>query len=117
MACLEGGACDRVAVAVWLRRPAESVSATVAGHPVAMAWRAASQFNPGAARSRRMFVGYFHWPHLAGVRIFFAAGPPSQWWAANPLDWPAPLVAIRIERRNSAVALTSARVSLQGGWG
>jgi hypothetical protein len=117
MACLGTGACDRVGVAVWLRQPAESVSATVAGHPVALEWRAASQFNAGAARSRRLFVGYFRWPHLAGVRIFFAAGPPSRWWAANPVDWPVPLVAIRVERRNSAVALTSARVSLQGGWG
>jgi hypothetical protein len=117
MACLQARSCDRVGVAVWLRRPAESVSATVAGHPVALDLRAAAQFEPGAQRTRRLFVGYFHWPRLAGVRIFFAAGPPSQWWAANPLDWPAPLVAIRIDQRNAAVALTATRVSLRGGWG
>jgi hypothetical protein len=117
MACLQARACDRVGVAVWLRRPAESVSATVEGHPVALDLRAAAQFEPDAQRTRRMFVGYFQWPRLAGTRIFFAAGPPSRWWAANPASWPAPLVVIRIAGPNAAVALTATRVSLQGGWG
>src|SRR5580692_1019459 len=47
MACLTPAPCDRVGVAVWLRRPAASVSASVAGHPVALEVRAASQFDPG----------------------------------------------------------------------
>jgi hypothetical protein len=117
MACLVDRACDRVGVAIWLRRGAESVSATVAGHPVALDLKAATQYEADALRTRRLFVGYFHWPRLAGVRIFFSPGPPSQWWAANPLDWPAPRVVIRIEESPTAVALTATRVSLAGGWG
>ena len=116
MACLAPRSCDRVGVAVWLRRPAASVTASVAGHSVSLNLASATPFDAAAARARRLFVGYFHWPRLAGVRIFFAAGPPSQWWAADPAHWPTPAVRIRVESSGRIVE-TLTRVSLQGGWG
>lgn len=36
-----GIACDRVGLAIWLRRPATSVSATIAGRPLKLDWAVA----------------------------------------------------------------------------
>ena len=117
MACLTPRACDRVGVAVWLRRPATSVSAIVAGHAVALGTSAAAQFEATAQRgTRTMFVGYFRWPGLAGSRILFAPGPPSAWSPRTPADWPAPTVRIRI-RSGDRITTTQTRVQLRGGWG
>jgi hypothetical protein len=117
MACLGPGACDRVGVAIWLRRPARSVSASVAGHAVSLDVAAAMPFQPSVAAKREMFVGYFRWADLVGVRIFFAAGPPSSWSARTPAAWPTPRIAIRIDYGRRGVAVTELRVPLQEGWG
>lgn len=117
MACLTPRACDRVGVAVWLRRPATSVSAIVAGHAVVLETSSAAQFEAPAQRgTRTMFVGYFRWSGLVGSRIFFTAGPPSGWSAKTPADWPTPTVRIRIAD-GDRVTTTQTRVPLQGGWG
>jgi hypothetical protein len=118
MACLRPRACDRVGVAVWLRRPARSVSAIVAGHAVTLDVTDAVAFDATAEHTRTMFVGYFHWSDLVGVRIVFDAGPPSSWSATTPAGWPNPNVRLRIDYgRAGGTAATGESVALQGGWG
>lgn len=117
MACLLPRACDRVGVAVWLRRPANSVSAIVAGHVVALDVADAVPFDATAAHARTMFAGYFRWAGLVGSRIFFSAGPPSSWSATTPAKWPTPRVGIRIDYGRAGTTATQVSVPLQGGWG
>lgn len=104
--------CDSVGLSVWLRQPAISVSATVAGHPVELTVRAALPYQPEVARARRMFTGY-----LAPVRLItpmHIVGPPANWSGPNDPD---PLVQLRIDSGGGRVVMTRLRVPVQAGWG
>jgi len=110
VAC-HAGACDSVGLAVWLRRPAVSVSATIAGHPFGLTTGQARPFAPQTPR--KMFVGYLTPQQLVtGMRL--VNGPPSTWPTANS---PHPLVVLRITYRGGRVVMTRLRVPVQPGWG
>ena len=109
VAC-HAGACDSVGLAVWLRRPAVSVSATVAGHPFGLTTWQARPFTPSTPR--RMFVGY-----LAPLRLITnvrLVGPPSAWPTTNS---PSPLVSLRIIYGGGRIVTTRLRIPIQPGWG
>ena len=109
VAC-HSGACDSVGLAVWLRRPALSVSATIAGHPFGLTTWQARPFMPSTPR--KMFVGY-----LTPLRIITRmrlVRPPSAWPTAYS---PSPLVSLRITYRGGRVVTTRLRVPVQPGWG
>jgi hypothetical protein len=109
VAC-HAGACDSVGLAVWLRRPAVSVSATIAGHPFGLTTWHARPFAPQTPR--KMFVGYL--TPLRLITHMRLAGPPSTWPTANS---PHPLVLLRITYRGGRVVMTRLRVPVQPGWG
>ena len=110
VAC-HSGACDSVGLAVWLRRPAVSVSATIAGHRFDLTTGQARPFAPQTPR--KMFVGYLAPLQLAtGMRL--VNGPPSTWPTANS---PHPLVLLRITYRSGRMVMTRLRVPVQPGWG
>jgi hypothetical protein len=109
VACHAGG-CDSVGLAVWLRRPAVSVSATIAGHRFGLTTWQARQFMPSTPR--KMFVGYLS--PLRLVTRMHLAGPPSAWAAANS---PSPLVSLRITYGGGRIDTTRLRIPLQPGWG
>jgi hypothetical protein len=96
--------CERVGLAVWLRRPAAAVSATVVGRRFALHdehWR---------ARTGEVFAGYVHGPGL-GRRL----GIPYGDWQGNPT--PYALVRVRVLYRHGARVTTRVRVPLMAGWG
>ena len=108
VAC-HSGACDSVGLAVWLRRPAVSVSATIAGHPFGLTTWQARPFAPQTPR--KMFVGY-----LTPLRLITSmqrVGPPTDWTG----NWPQPLVSLRITYRSGRIVMTRLRVPVQPGWG
>jgi len=109
VAC-HSGACDSVGLAVWLRRPAVSVSATIAGHPFGLTTSQAQPYMPSTPR--KMFVGY-----LTPLRLITRTrlvGPPSTWPTAKT---PSPVVSLRITYRDGHVLTTRLHVPVQPGWG
>ena len=108
VAC-HSGACDSIGLAVWLRRPAESVSATIAGHPFGLTTWQARPFAPSTPR--KMFVGYL--TPLRLITSMHLVGPPTDWTG----NWPQLLVSLRITYVSGRVVLTRLRVPLKPGWG
>ena len=109
VAC-HAGACDSVGLAVWLRRPAVSVSATIAGHPFGLTTWQARTFTPSTPR--KMFVGYL--TPLRLITHMRLVGPPSAWPTTNS---PSPLVSLHIIYRGGRVVTTRLRIPVQPGWG
>jgi hypothetical protein len=109
VAC-HSSACDSIGLAVWLRRPAVSVSATIAGHPFGLTTWQAQPFTPSSPR--KMFVGYL--TPLRLITRMRLVGPPSAWPTANS---PSPLVSLRITYRGGRVVTTRLRIPVQPGWG
>ena len=108
--------CDRIGLSVWLRRPARAVRAEVAGHRVVLSTRLAQPFQPAAARSRTMFVGYLQAPSLF-ANLSFTPPPVSLWAPSTAALWPAPRVALRVEDPGGGITTTALTVQLQMGWG
>src|ERR1700730_5865802 len=106
-------ACDRVGLAVSLRRPAVAVSATVAGSPLKLddrAWR-----GPTHNGRRTLFVGFlqpagrFHGP-LRGR----ADGGRYRWIGSHPLFARVQIVA---DYGHGEAASATVRVQVRAGWG
>jgi hypothetical protein len=105
-------ACDRVGLAVWLRRPAISVSATIDGRPLRLddaAW--SGPMNRGR---RSMFAGFLRPVGLVSMLHLTTAAGPVRWLGNNA---PSPQVALRIDDGNRGVSVTRLDVYLSAGWG
>ena len=98
--------CDRVGLAVWLERPAESVTAVIAGRRFALE-------DAEAGRRPRMFVGYLRPAGLADgpLRVPFTAG--GRWTGEGAVT---PRVRLWI-RAGGRIATTSLRSRLRAGFG
>ena len=104
-------ACDSVGLAVWLRRPAEAVSATIAGHRLRLTVTAAYP----RSGARDTFVGYLRsYRLITRVPLLVGAGPTA--WGTQG-DWPSARVELRIDYGHERIALTQLDVPLQPGWG
>ena len=97
-------ACNRIGLAVWLKRRAVAVDATVVGRRIALGiehW----------SRGRRVFVGYLRGPGV-GAELGI---PPGTYWEGNPT--PYRVVRLRISYRDGRREQTRVRVPLMAGWG
>jgi len=105
--------CDRVGLAVWLRRPAASVTATVAGIPIVLddpAWS-----GPAHDGRRTMFAGFLQPAGLIGGALSLRADRGRYWWAgAHPRS-----ARVHIVAHDGAGHVSSATttVLLRAGWG
>jgi hypothetical protein len=106
-------ACDRVGLAVWLRKPARSVLATIAGRRFELSdphWS-------GGARNgqRRMFAGFLQPAGLVdGPLKVQVENGRSRWTGAKPVS---ARVKLLITRNGGNIDATSVRVGLSPGWG
>jgi hypothetical protein len=105
--------CDRVGLAVWLRRPAVAVSATIAGSPLKLndpAWS-----GPLRNGRRTMFAGFLQ---PAGIIFRLHVKPDDagvqSWLGSNQ---PTPTVWFRIDYGHRNVVVTHEDVGLRAGWG
>ena len=111
VACRFAPSCDSVGLAVWLRRPAAAVSATIAGHSLRLTVTTAYP-RPGA---RATFVGYLRsYRLITRVPLLVGAGPTT--WDTDG-DWPSAHVQLRIDYGHGRIVLTRLDVPLQPGWG
>lgn len=103
--------CDSVGLAVWLRRSAVSVSASIARHRFALTRGQAQPFMPSTPST--MFVGYLT-PLRLVTRAQLARGAPTHWATGTSPD---PLLSLRIAYRDGRVVATQLHVPVQPGWG
>ena len=105
-------ACDRVGLAVWLRHPAISVSATIDGRTLRL--DNATWSGPTHRGRRSMFAGFLRPVGLVNM-LHLASGAGPVRWLGN--DAPSPQVTLRIDDGNSRVSVTRVNVYLSAGWG
>jgi hypothetical protein len=105
--------CDRVGLAVWLRHPAYSVDASIAGASFPLTWFG-DEYRFGARRKpRRAFDGYLQ---PAGIMSRLHVRPTAGGiWDGN--GTPYPMVWVLINYGEGHHALTHLRVPLMAGWG
>jgi hypothetical protein len=92
--------CDRVGLAVWLKRPGRAVNGTIAGRPLRL---------PRASWGRRLYIGFLQ---PAGLHVRADA---RGHWSGAPT--PTPLVTLRVVYRDGREVTTRLRVPLMSGWG
>jgi hypothetical protein len=116
--------CNRVGLAIWLRRPAISVNATIAGQPLKLDWFG-EEARFASKSPRTEFDGYLqpaglttrlHVKPTEGPSIDPACGCRigSIWYGANA---PRPMVRLQIQYPNHTRIVTQLRVHLAAGWG
>jgi hypothetical protein len=104
--------CDRVGLAVWLRRPAVAVSATIAGAPLKLndpMWS-----GPMRNGRRTMFAGFLK-PAGITTRLHVKPYGKTQTWIGS--NQPTPTVWFRIDYGHGKVIVTHEGVGLRAGWG
>jgi hypothetical protein len=120
-------ACDRVGLAVWLKRPAVSVRATIAGAPLDLDWFGEERRIHGVAR--RDFDGYLqpagivsrlHVHPVDGTEVLTVNGHTrlvnshQMWFGAGNAQ---PLVRLAIRYPDGRTVTTHLNVGLGAGWG
>jgi len=105
-------ACDQVGLAVWLKRPAQTVTAWIDGRRLAMD-RFGDQLITSAA-PRREFDGYLR---PAGIRssMHVRPDPGTSTWEGDPT--PVAAVSLLIDEGHHHYVTTRLRVPLMAGWG
>jgi hypothetical protein len=107
-------ACDRIGLAVWLRRPAVAVTASIDGTTLRL-WTGPR--SPSAWTSRPTNTGFTAYLQPAGLLTAFHVTPQSgtSIWYGAPT--PSPMVRFRIDYGHGHVVTTQRRVPLMAGWG
>ena len=105
--------CDQVGLAIWLRRPAYSVEASIAGAPLRLNWFGDEHRLGKLSRPRRAFDGYLH---PAGIvsRLHVTGSAAGMWYGTGT---PLPMVWVLINYGAGRLVLTHLRVPLMAGWG
>jgi hypothetical protein len=108
-------ACDRVGLAIWLRRPAVRVRGTIAGQPVVLDWFG-DEHRVGPQPARRDLDGYLQPAHIV-ARLGVHPDPHGRWYGSQTGTWPAPLVRLTITFADGHRVATQMHVALSTGWG
>jgi hypothetical protein len=109
-------ACDRVGLAIWLRRPARAVSATIAGKPLTLDYQFCCFPQPHPPAIRRQFMGFLYRAGLRGpgpLAVQVENGH-NRWTGVHPVD---AAVRLTITYADGSQQTTALRVELNPGWG
>jgi hypothetical protein len=103
--------CDRIGLAMWLREPATSVEATIAGREFALddpEWS-----GPGDDGERRMFAGFLQPAGLIDgpLQVTTDAGP-DRWIGRKPVS-----ATVHLRIVDGGTTTTAVGVQLSPGWG
>jgi hypothetical protein len=105
--------CDRLGLAVWLKRPAVAVSAEIHGRPFALDNRDSLDERQSIAaahgKRRTQFIGY-----LDRAKLRSTYHLPPDWMGAGT---PEPLVRLRVDEGRGGPLETRVPVPLMAGWG
>ena len=109
-------ACDRVGLAVWTRRAARSVRATVAGKSFTLDYQVCCFPQPPPPRVRHQFVGFLHHAGLRGpgpLEVDVENGR-NRWTGVHPVSAEVQLL---ITFPDGSETTTRVRAPLLAGWG
>ena len=118
-------ACDRVGLAIWLKRPAASVTAKIAGAPLKLDWAGDRPPRFASHDPRSEFDGFLQ-PAGLTTRLHVRPSEPARsdplcgcvtgpvWYGENT---PSPIVELEIHYPHGTRVLTRLRVGLAAGWG
>lgn len=117
--------CDRVGLAIWLKRPAISVDATIAGRPLKLNWAGDRPPRLASHKPRTAFDGFLQPAGLttrlhvkptatSGLDPACACPAGSTWLGDNA---PSPVVQLQIQYPNRHRVATQLHVPLNAGWG
>lgn len=106
-------ACDEVGLAIWLRHPAYSATASIAGAAFSLNWFGDAYRFAHLSTPRRAFTGYLH---PAGIvsRLHVRPTSGSVW---DGTATPSPTVWVLINYGRGRYVVTHLRVALGAGWG
>jgi hypothetical protein len=104
----KSSACYRVGVAVWLKRPAQSVTATSAGVSTSLNRTDRRGIQIIASTRRREFIGFFRTPGIV---------PRSYLTTPDATRLPIDIVKLTIGNGHGGTVVTRVRVPVQAGWG
>jgi hypothetical protein len=107
-------ACDRVGLAVWLRRPAVAVTASIAGTTLRLRTGPYSLSQWRYRPKRTGFTGYLH---PAGLLTSFHVTPQPGTFTWFGESRPDPMIRFRIDFGHGNVVTTRQHVPLAAGWG
>lgn len=107
-------ACDRVGLAVWLRRPATTVSATIAGASLKLNDPTWSYVAHDGRQTLYVYAGFLQ-PAGLTTRLHVTPESRTPVWLGN--NAPSPLVRFRIDYGHGNIAITQEHVWLSAGWG
>ncbi len=108
-------ACDRIGLAIWLRRPAVHVRGTIAGQPLVLDWFGEER-RVGPVPARRALTGYLQPAHIV-ARLGVHPSSPGRWYGSVAQPAPEPLVRLTITFADGQRVVTQLHVRLQTGWG
>jgi hypothetical protein len=106
-------ACDRIGLAVWLRRPA-SVTATIAGAPLKLNDPHWSYVSHSGHQTLYIYAGFLQ-PAGLTTRLHVLPDSKTGTWLGN--NAPSPLVRFRIDYGHGHVLLNQEPVLIEAGWG
>lgn len=123
-------ACDRVGLAVTLKHPAETVTATVAGARLTMNYRGDLLYRGAAPRTEfdgflqpAHIVSRFHVKPVEGSVVSTSHGRVhmavrQQMWFGDVRDYPAPVsLRLTIHEPDGRTLITHTTIELATGWG
>jgi hypothetical protein len=123
-------ACDRVGLAVSVKRPAELVTATVAGARLTMNYRGDFLYRGDSPRTEfdgflqpAGIVSRFHVKPVEGSMVYTPHGHVHvvmrhQMWFGDARDYPAPVsVRLTIHEPGGRTLITHTKIELATGWG
>jgi hypothetical protein len=106
--------CDRVGLAVWLRRPAITITATIAGAPLKLndpGWSYVAHYG---RKTVYVYAGFLQPAGLVTRLHITPEANTSTWLGSNA---PSPIVRFRIDYGHGNIAVTQEHVWLSAGWG
>lgn len=122
-------ACDRVGLAVTLKHPAESVTATIAGARLTMNYRGDLRYRGAAPRTEfdgflqpAGIVSRFHVKPVEGSVVYRSHGHlhiavRHQMWFGDVRDYPAPVsLRLAIHEPDGRTLITHTTIELATGW-
>jgi hypothetical protein len=107
-------ACDRVGLAVWLRRPAFAVGATIAGAPLKLNDPHWTWTERDGRQTLFVYAGFLQPAGLIS-RLHVVPEPRTPTWMGS--NAPTPTVQFRIDYGHGKIVLTEEKVWLSAGWG
>jgi len=106
--------CDRVGLAVWLRRPATVTATIAAATPIRLDAPHWTYFVRDHGQDLYVYAGFLQPAHITRLGLVPESKWTSSWFGTNA---PSPFVRFRVDYGRGNIVTTQEHVFLSAGWG